>query len=178
VLIAGTLEPRKGLDVVVEAAGRMPRSNDDQELKFVFAGRPGHASNSLIEQGRRLSNCHFLGYVDDAELINLYRSAEALLLPSVYEGFGLTALEAMACGTPVVAGADSGGPTELFAGTAVVAKSRTAEAWLDAIKEAETRRDELQPAGLATAARFEWSKAAARTLEVLKSAAGRNRADR
>lgn len=169
VLFVGTMEPRKGLDVLLEAA----RGADRKGLpwRFVLAGAPGYQSGSLLSEAARLERWHAIGAVTEPELVDLYRAADVLVCPSLYEGFGITPLEAMACGTPAVIAANSGGLVETSGAAAVVVAVRTGEAWLAAILEAVTRRAELQALGHRHAARFRWPAVAGRTADVLRSAA-------
>ena len=116
-----------------------------------------------------------LGRVEEDELLALYRAAEVLAVPSLYEGFGLPPLEAMACGTPAVVAADSGGLVEMSGPAAVVAADRRPQTWVAAIAEARERRAELAAAGLQYSAGFRWPAVARATLAVLEEAAGQNR---
>jgi glycosyltransferase involved in cell wall biosynthesis len=105
------------------------------------------------------------GYVDKPALAQLYRGAAALVLPSRYEGFGLPVLEAMACGTPVVASGDAA-LREVAGDAAVYADGDLA----DAIRAALADRDRLVAAGLERAKAFSWEETARRTLAVYREA--------
>ena len=101
----------------------------------------------------------------------MYRGARCLAYPSLYEGFGIPILEAMASGTPVVT--SRGGATEEVAGGAAVLVDPLDVASIAAgIEEAEARREELVPAGLARAREFSWPETARRTVDVYREAAG------
>jgi glycosyltransferase involved in cell wall biosynthesis len=132
----------------------------------VLAGSPGYRAGEVLGD-----DVVSLGRVEEADLVDLYRAAEVLAAPALYEGFGLPPLEAMACGTPVVVAAGSGGLVEVSGPAAVVAADRRAETWVDAIERARERRDELARGGLEHSAAFRWPAAAEATLRVLRSAA-------
>ena len=143
VLAVGTLEPRKNLAGAVEAA-RLA----GVELRVV--GAPGWGGVEV--PGWR-------GRVGDEELASLYRGARCLVFPSLYEGFGLPVLEAMACGTPVVT--TQGGATEEVAGGAAVLVDPLDPASIAAgIGEAGARRGELRRLGLERAREFSWDHTA------------------
>jgi glycosyltransferase involved in cell wall biosynthesis len=156
VLAVGTLEPRKNLERAAEAARRA-----GVELRVAGARGWGDVATNGVR---------WLGEVDDDELVRLLRGARALVYPSLYEGFGIPILEAMAVGTPVVTSA--GGATEEVAGGAAVLVDPLDPASIAAgIEEADRRRDELRPRGLERAAAFTWDEAAERTLAVYREAA-------
>lgn len=143
VLAVGTLEPRKNLARAVDAA-RLA----GVELRVV--GAPGWGGVNVAG---------WLGRPDDEELASLYRGARCLVFPSLYEGFGIPILEAMACGTPVVT--SRGGATEEVAGgAAVLVDPLDAEAIAAGIAEAEHRRADLVPLGRERAHEFTWQHAA------------------
>ena len=143
VLAVGTLEPRKNLGSAVEAA-RLA----NVELRVV--GAPGWGGVEVPG---------WAGRVDDEELAALYRGARCLVFPSLYEGFGLPVIEAMACGIPVVT--SRGGATEEVAGgAAVLVDALYPEAIAAGIAEAGARRDELRQLGLDRARAFTWSHSA------------------
>jgi glycosyltransferase involved in cell wall biosynthesis len=143
VLAVSTLEPRKNLARAVEAAGLA-----GVELRVVGARGWG---------GVEVSG--WVGEVPDAELAVLYRGARCLLYPSLYEGFGVPVLEAMACGTPVVTSRGTA-MEEIAGGAAVLVDPLDARAIADGIEEAVQRRDQLVALGLARAREFTWESSA------------------
>ncbi len=108
------------------------------------------------------------GYVEDADLPAIYAAATAFVFPSLYEGFGLPPLEAMACGTPVICSNASSLP-EVVAGAGLLVEPTDVDALQSAIHQvvtSESLRSDLSRSGLAHAAEFSWSKAAAATRHV------------
>ena len=158
VLAVGTLEPRKNLHRVAEAARRA-----GVELRVV--GARGWGDIDVRGDGVR-----WLGEVADAELAALYRGARCVAYVSLYEGFGLPVLEAMACGAPVVTAA-AGALEELADGAAVLVDPLDPAAIAAAFAEADRRRDELGRRGVERAKRFTWDAAAAATAEVYREVA-------
>jgi len=155
VLAVGTLEPRKNLARLGEAA-RLA----GLELRVV--GAPGWGDVRVNGSGVR-----WLGELPDDELARLYRGARCFAYPSLYEGFGIPILEAMACGAPVVTSA--GGATEEVAGGAtVLVDPRDPAEIVRGIEEAAARRDELRPLGLERARLADWATVAAQTVEVYR----------
>jgi glycosyltransferase involved in cell wall biosynthesis len=143
VLAVATLEPRKNLTRAVEAA-RLA----GVDLRVV--GEKGWGGVEVPG---------WVGRPGDAELAALYRGARCLVFPSLYEGFGIPILEAMACGTPVVT--SKGGATEEVAGGAAVLVDPLDTASIAAgIEEASRRRDELMALGRDRARTFTWRRAA------------------
>ena len=168
VLHVGALDPRKGLDVLFDAAERAWAAGDGWRL--ALAGSPGFGSEAQLARLEGAPWCALLGRVSDAELLALYRAAEALAAPAIYEGFGIPPVEAMACGTPPVIAANSGGLEEVSGTASVVVSERTAEAWRMGISEAFHRRAELGAAGAALASSYRWDDVATRTRQVLLEA--------
>ena len=143
VLAVGTLEPRKNLAAAVEAAGLA-----GVELRVAgAAGWGGVAAPGWV------------GEPTDDELASLIRGARCLVYPSLYEGFGIPVLEAMACGTPVVT--SRGGATEEVAGgAAILVDPRDPASIAAGIDEAVRRRESLVDVGLARASMFTWQRSA------------------
>jgi alpha-1,3-rhamnosyl/mannosyltransferase len=167
VLHVGSLEPRKGLDVLVAAAAQAPG------WELVLAGTPGHDGDRILAAARD-AGARWLPGLDDDALARLYRAARAVAVPSLYEGFGIVALEAMASGTPVVVAAQAGALAEVAGEAAVQVVDRTPEAWTAAIAEAVAGRDALVAAGLRRAEGHRWPAVAKAVREVLAEAAGRS----
>jgi glycosyltransferase involved in cell wall biosynthesis len=157
VLAVGTLEPRKNLARSVEAARGL-----GMELRV--AGARGWGRVEAHGEGVRWE-----GEVGDERLARLYRGAACVLYPSLYEGFGIPILEAMACGAPVVT--SRGGATEEVAGGAAVLVDPEDVASIAAgIEEAIARRDELRAAGLHRARSYSWDESARLLLQAYQDA--------
>lgn len=149
ILAVATLEPRKNLSTLVQAHALVRAQRP--ELELVVAGAPVQwAEQELVGEGVTA-----LGFVPDEQLPELYRGASVFAYPSLFEGFGIPVVEAMACGTPVVA---SSHPSldESCGDAAVRADPRSAEALAEGIEEALSKRDDLVPRGLEHAGRFSW----------------------
>jgi glycosyltransferase involved in cell wall biosynthesis len=160
VLHVGSLEPRKGLDVLIAAAAQQPG------WRLVLAGTPGHEGDRIAAEARG-AGAILLPGLSDEQLAGLYRAADAVAVPSLYEGFGIVPLEAMASGTPAVVASDAGALAEVAGDAAIQVPERTPEAWLRGIAEASARREELVRKGFETAARHRWPQVAAAVREVL-----------
>lgn len=173
VLHVGSIEPRKGLDVLVEAAVHARASG--ASWRVVLAGSVAPIGEQVAEKIRQSGVCDLLGAVTESELVDLYRGAAAFAAPALYEGFGIAPLEAMACQTPAVIAAGSGGLEEVSGPGAIVVGQRTPEAWVRALEAAMERPQELIERGSALAARFRWPVVAAKTREVLAQAAAQRR---
>jgi glycosyltransferase involved in cell wall biosynthesis len=169
VLHVGSNEPRKGIAVLVEAAALAAR--EGATWRVVLAGSPGFQNEKIEAAARASGVCDLLGPVSDDELLVLLRAAGAFAAPALFEGFGIAPLEAMACGTPVVIAAGSGGLEEVSGPASIVVGERTAEAWRTALEDALVRPPELIERGLRHAAQFRWPVVAAKTREVLAEAA-------
>jgi glycosyltransferase involved in cell wall biosynthesis len=157
VLTVGTLEPRKNLPRLVEAARRSA-----VELRVV--GARGWGGVEVGGNGVR-----WLGEVSDAELARLYRGARCVAYPSVYEGFGIPVLEAMACGAPVVTSRGTA-MEEVADGAAVLVDPNDPAELAAGIERATEQRDDLVARGLERARAFRWSAIADATVAVYREA--------
>lgn len=168
-LAVGTLEPRKNLPMLLRAYRKAAATAPDLP-KLVIAGKLGWKNaefEAMLADARLRERVHLAGYVSDAELLALFQGAIAFVYPSLYEGFGLPVLEAMACGTPVIASSRSSLPE--VGGEAALYVDPTDEAeWSATLLRVQDPgvRATLSRSGIAQAARFNWTETARRTLAV------------
>lgn len=159
VLAVGTVQPRKNYRRLIDAVERI-RERVDVDL--VIVGGRGWLSDDLVEAAAHRPWVHLPGFAADTDLPALYRQAEVLAYPSLYEGFGLSPLEAMACGTPVVASTVSSVP-EAVGDAGLLVDPLDVDGLANAIERAITDsalRSELRARGFARAATFTWARAA------------------
>jgi glycosyltransferase involved in cell wall biosynthesis len=175
ILFIGVIEPRKNLVGLIEAFDIL---KDRRSLphKLVVAGRRGWLSDSTMDRAERSKFRHdivFTGFIPDGELATLYSAAEAFAFPSHYEGFGLPVLEAMACGTPVVASRASSLP-EIVGDAGMQVDPDDAERLASALEllalNPEMRAD-FSARGLERAGMFTWDAAAKVMLDVYRKVA-------
>jgi len=179
VLHVGDLHARRNLTVVLDAVIALRRRGGGLAagLTLALAGVDRGLVPDLLNRAAAAGASEalaVLGVVSDARLDALYREAEALVYPSLYEGFGLPVLEAMARGTPVIATRASSVP-EVLGDAGVLLEPDDAAGWvasLDAIIGQPERRAALAAAGRARAASFTWERTARETYEVYRRAAG------
>lgn len=175
VLTVGVLEPRKNLRGLLEAWSLLPAELRSSH-RLAAAGPAGWLADDPRLLARELGiaeGVRFLGEVPAEDLPALYAGAEVFAYPSLAEGFGLPALEAMACGAPVVASALSSLP-EVVGEAGVLVDPASAASIRDGLAGLLTdpaRRRELARAGIARAAGFTWERAARETLAVYRAAA-------
>jgi glycosyltransferase involved in cell wall biosynthesis len=171
-LFVGTLEPRKNVGVLFDVLARLRR---DLDVQLLLAGARGwldepifaaHAASGVGNAAR------FLGPVDEAELATLYSHAAAFVLPSLYEGFGLPVLEAMACGAPVVC-SNAGPLPEVTGNAAFLLKPEDTPAWAQTLQRVLTQQslaDDMRARGFQRAAQFSWTQTARATRDVYREA--------
>ncbi len=171
-LAVNTLEPRKNLLRFLEVFSGI---QDSMEEHLVLVGSPGwvpkHAAD-ILETMRQSTRIHYVGYVPDEDLEVLYSAASAYIFPSSYEGFGLPALEAMACGCPVVA--SKGSSLDEVIGDAGLRFDPTSRDEMAAailrMTGSGARRDEFRAKGFLNAERYTWKQTATGTVAAYEKA--------
>jgi glycosyltransferase involved in cell wall biosynthesis len=171
-LFLGTLEPRKNLVTLIEAYAALPKN---ERLPLILAGGKGWDYQDIfaaVERYNLVSEVTFPGYLPIEDLPLWYNSAEIFIYPSVFEGFGLPVLEAMACGTPVMVSDVSSLP-EVVRDAGVRLPPHDIAAWTGALRRAYQDADwrgEASRQGLAEAARYRWSETARETVNSYRRA--------
>lgn len=179
VLYVGTLEPRKNLPLLIKAFAQWRTSQPAAaaDVKLVLGGGKGWLYEEifrLVEELNLQAVTLFPGYIPEDELPLWYNSAECMVYPSVYEGFGLPPLEAMACGCPVITSNTSSLP-EVVGQAGLMVAPDDVDGLAESLqllltdKSARTRYADL---GVARANEFSWEKAAQQTLEIYKQVIG------
>jgi glycosyltransferase involved in cell wall biosynthesis len=169
ILSVGARRPHKNLGRLVDAYASL---HGDTPHDLVLVGPrdvrfPDEAQRAVTSRGLN-GRVKFLDWVDEADLAGLYSLADLLVFPSLIEGFGLPALEAMACGTPVV-GADNSSLPEVVGDAGVLVDPRDVESLASAMRQLlgdEACRQRLAAAAQERSTRFAWEKAARRVLKV------------
>ena len=175
ILHVGTLEPRKNLGFLIDMYDLLRKRESSLNLHLVLAGGKGWGYDNLFRKAAELGiedRVHFAGYVDSDELPCLYRAAEVLVYPSLYEGFGLPVLEAIASGLPVVVSSNSSLP-EVVGDAGQVIRGWNAEEWAGAIHSIIADgplRERAISKGIVQARKFSWEKCADEMLKVYMEA--------
>lgn len=175
VLYVGSEQPRKNLATLLRAMRHLNDARGGAGVKLVKVGAAGGCEARFREQTERAidelglrDDVHFTGRVEDEDLPRWYSHAECLVLPSLYEGFGNPALEAMACGCPVVV-SDIPALTEVVDGAGLSVPPRddaTLACALEALLGSPDLQGDLAARGLERSQRFTWRRAAEQTLDV------------
>jgi glycosyltransferase involved in cell wall biosynthesis len=170
-LAVGNLQPRKNLVRLIQAFNRL-RALDGIDL--VIVGPQHYRADDVFRAaaGESAERIHFTDYVTDRQLAACYESCTAFVFPSLYEGFGIPAIEAMAHGTPVAC-SNAGALPEVCDGAALLFDPTSVDAIADAVEKVirdPAVRQELAAAGPRRAATFTWDRAAESTLDVYRTA--------
>lgn len=171
-LAVGNLQPRKNLVRLLQAFTQLDTGGN--ELDLVIVGPRHFRAEEVFQAARRRASgqVHFTGYVSDRQLAACYRCSTAFVLPSLYEGFGLPVIEAMAHGIPVAC-SDKGALPEVCGDAAVLFDPRSVDAIADAVNRilADSElRQRLSRAGKARAALFSWKRSADLTVAIYEKA--------
>lgn len=170
-LHVGTLQPRKNLSRLVQAFAKLPF-----QIKLVLVGKKGWLYDDLFQQVRRLGldgRVLFPGYVDDTDKATLLSGAVAYVFPSLYEGFGLPALEAQACDAPLIC-ADTSSLPEVAGDAALFVDPTDVDGWTQAMTRLLTDthlRADLIARGRRNRQRFSWRACAETVMQALETAA-------
>jgi len=174
VLYVGTLEPRKNLTTLLSAYAEIVRRHD---VPLLVGGGKGWLYDAVFQRLEELGlreRVHFVGYIEEEELPLWYAAATVFVFPSIYEGFGMPPLEAMACGTPVITSNSSSLP-EVVGDAGLMVAPTDASAFataLDQVLSDAALHDDLRTRGLVRAQAFAWRTTAERTLAAYAVAAG------
>jgi glycosyltransferase involved in cell wall biosynthesis len=183
VLYLGGLDQRKNVLQVVRAFAALYRQSDDSHLQLFIAGDPDKRSGPLFPDPRPvaaelgITSQIIYRFVEEEDKAAIYSGASLFVFPSLYEGFGLTPLEAMSCGTPVICSNCSSLP-EVVGNAAISLDPHDTQAWVQAMKSVlndPTLQADLRDRGLRRAAQFTWRKSAAETLAVYEEALAQSR---
>lgn len=171
-LFLGTLEPRKNLPMLLQAYAALP---PNERLPLTLAGGKGwdfEAIYQTIDRYDLKSWVQLPGYLPVEELPLWYNSAEVFLYPSVFEGFGIPVLEAMACGTPVII-SDASSLPEVAGGAGLTLPAQAVDQWTQALRRAyadDSWRQQASAQGLIEAKRYSWQVTAAQTIHSYQQA--------
>jgi len=171
ILFVGTIQPRKNIETLLEAFKILRRKEAHKNLNLVIAGSEGWLAGSIVEKIRKTPGAVMTGKFETKDLPALIAGAEVFVLPSLYEGFGLPVLEAMACGTSVAV-ADNSSLGEIAGNAGILFDACSSEKIADVLLEIienEKLRNALREKGLERVKNFSWEKCAKETLEWTKT---------
>ncbi|OQA03264.1 MAG: D-inositol 3-phosphate glycosyltransferase [bacterium ADurb.Bin400] len=172
VLFVGRLESRKNVVGIIKAFARFKKTTNLPH-KLVLVGKPGHGydkiENEIVASGNIRDDIVVTGYVSNSELANLYSGADAFVFPTLYEGFGIPILEAMASGTPVITSTTSSMP-EVAGDAAVLVDPTNISDITDALNKLLTNpalKKAYVAKGLERAQQFSWDSSASKLLSII-----------
>lgn len=175
-LSVGGISPHKNLDKLIEAFARLAKQERNGDLRLVLVGDyKGDVFRTCYEDLRGSAaqlgvgdRVHFAGYVLDDDLAHLYAATQAFVFPSYLEGFGLPAVEAMACGAPVVA-STGGSLPEVIGGAGELFDPHSVDAMVDKLRlvlQDPAHQDRMREQSLARAKEFSWERSARQAVEL------------
>lgn len=174
-LYIGTLEPRKNLPLLLEAFALLATDPQFDDVTLYVGGSKGWYYDEIFATAERLSltqsgRVRFIGRVPDEELPLWYNAAIVFAYPSIYEGFGLPVLEAMACGTPVIA-SDTSALPEVVGRAGILLNPHDERAWASALGDLLSnpeKQTSLARQARVQAAKFSWERAAQETVAIYR----------
>ena len=175
ILYVGTLEKRKNISTLIKAFNEL--KNQHITHKLVIIGQKGWKYEEIFETVHKLglnNEIIFTGYVPDEDLVKFYNAADLFVYPSIYEGFGLPPLEAMACGTPVITSNTSSLP-EVVGNAGITVDPYKTDGLIDKmhkILNSTNLQDKLSKKGIERAKTFSWDKTARETWKVYEDSYG------
>ncbi len=175
ILAVGSIEPRKNLITLIKAYHILKERGFTKKLLLI--GRPAWGNSSLYSLVKTLgltNEIEFTGYISDEELIEYYTYADLFVFPSLYEGFGLPPLEAMACGTPVLS-SDAASLPEVLGDACEYASPDDINEWSDkifTICNSEHQKSQMAKDGVERSKYFSWEKTVNSTIDAFKKAIG------
>lgn len=175
ILHVGTLEPRKNLHFLIDAFAKLIQDKKNDNLNLVIVGKKGWYFEGLFDLVKKEGleeRVIFTGYVDDEDKPAIYQGAKMFAFPSLYEGFGLPPLEAMASGVPVISSNTSSMP-EVVGGAGILINPKDEKAWIDAItlvNTDESKRKSMINANKIQIEKFNWATTARKTIEIYEKA--------
>ena len=173
ILFFGRTDPRKGVDVLIKAYQNL-LAHPEIEQQLIIAGRAGSADKELheiVRAGGLESRVRFVGILPDKDLPGVITASDLVVYPSIFEGFGLPALEAMACGTPVITTNASSLP-EVMGDAGLMFEPGNVSELVRIMKrmlDSQMARREAAAVGLARAQNFSWKRSARQVLEVYET---------
>jgi glycosyltransferase involved in cell wall biosynthesis len=175
-LFVGTIQPRKNLARLIQAFNDFSLT-DKKDINLVLAGSKGWLSEEIYALPKTLGiekKVKFLGHVPDEDLSGIYSGALAFVFPSLFEGFGLPVLEAMACGVPVIT-SDTSSMPEVAGNAALLINPESGEEIAKSLKkiaENSVLREEMIIKGFKQVKKFSWEKCARETLDFFREVGG------
>lgn len=170
VLFVGTIEPRKNIKTLIKAYEKLNRSIKDH-IPLVICGHRGWKSEEIFDEICRGSSegwIYYLNFVDQKTLLSLYAGAKLFCFPSLYEGFGLPLLEAMASKVPVISSNNSSLP-EVLGDAGILIEAEDVDAWateISSVLESPSLINEMVNKGFSRAKDFSWRRCALDTINV------------
>jgi glycosyltransferase involved in cell wall biosynthesis len=170
-IFVGTIQPRKNMETLLDAFKILRRKEAHKDLNLVIAGSEGWLAEDIVEKIKKTPGAMMTGKFETADLPALIAGAEVFVLPSLYEGFGLPVLEAMACGTPVAV-ADNSSLSEVAGNAGMLFDACSSQKIAEVIQKIldyDQLQNELRKKGLDRAKDFSWEKCTRETLEWIRN---------